>query len=213
MKKYIFGLILFLTACTVAPMSGNLPETFLASHTGNIDDGGILTKKPCGPPCFRNITVGITSEKDVVVKIKSDETFSKCSAFDHTTQSGVRGITCRSISIGFDSSDIVEMILFYPTTIIMLSQVIDSYGTPDGVDVGYINLTDSPPRVAMTLWYSSLQTKIYLLQDGNQFFANPDSKVDRVSYFEKGTYNQLRLSFSDNIVDWRGYESYKITTK
>ncbi|MBA3074003.1 MAG: hypothetical protein FP831_10430, partial [Anaerolineae bacterium] len=56
-KLLIVFLLVFTSSCTT--QTEEYPVL-------NIDDGGLLSKNPCTPPCFWNITPGITTEESAI---------------------------------------------------------------------------------------------------------------------------------------------------
>lgn len=184
-----FLLLLLLSSCT-GIFERPLPATFQNSHKGDFGEGGFLTGEPCGPPCFWGITPGVSTEDDLIKKANANDVFSQCMIFDYKKQGGIRGLYCRSIPMGFTDEGTVGDITFYPSVDITLAQLIDLYGIPDGVYVDLISLPDASPRVAMTLWYKKINSRVIIEQNSIDFVANPESVVERIEYFEKGDFEQ-----------------------
>ncbi len=199
---------------TLIPKVNNTSfPTSQESHFKEIGDGGFLTHKPCGPPCFWGIIPGISSESDVINRSNGNNVLSTCSIFDYRNQGGIRGMLCNNASIGFTGNDIVNGVTYYPSDKIMISQIIDVYGIPNGIYVDRISLPDSPSKLGMILWYNQIQTKIFIDQDGDSIAIKPDTVINRFDYLSRESYDDSWSSRLDDIINWKGYGVYAITEK
>lgn len=204
MKKLIAICLFLLTACA-AGLHG--APTSLSANQNPVKDGGLLSKKPCGPPCFNGIIPGVTTDKEAAATIeKLQEIFTDCRPFDLTYSGGRRGLNCTFVNIGHQNS-LVDQVSFTPSNMISVQQLLDLYGPPDSQFVGIVSLPDSPSRTSMTLYFNPIQTMIGLgEQNGTQFTIQPTTGVTSVIYLSKQSYDEAR-SFP-NIEMWRGYNVY-----
>jgi hypothetical protein len=204
MKKLIAICAFLLTACA-ASLHG--ASTSVPADQNLVKDGGLLSKKPCGPPCFNGIIPGVTTEEEAAATInKLQEVFADCKTFDFTSSGGYRGVKCASVNIGYKNS-LVEQVSFTPSSMISVQQIIDLYGPPDSVTVVIDSLPDFPNRTSMALYFDSIQTMIGVgEQNGVQFTIQPTTGIASVIYLSEQSYNETR-SFPNHQM-WRGYNLY-----
>ncbi len=219
MKVYIVCISLFilLSNCSgqnQTQTSSTTEEYFEQENSKNeIDDGGLLSKKPCGPPCFLGIVPGISTESDVVSISKTFDVLSTCKIYDNRNQGGIKGMQCKKIYLGFTDTGLVDGLTYYPSIEITLGRIIEIYGSPSGVDVDRMSLPDSPSRLGMIFWYNNIQTKIFIEQNGDVVQINSDTPIQKVEYLSKNTYIEEINIFDNKIIEWKGYGTYTITEK
>lgn len=173
----------------------------------NIGDGGFITRQPCGPPCYQNISPGVTTEKDARNILQNMG--EPCVDFDYTNEGGYRGLICENVTMGF-VNHIVDALTFYPSTAITVQQVIEAYGPPDRV-CAYISsiLPDEPQRSNMMLFYDRFQAILELTeQDGIEFKVNPSTGVSSIGYLTEADYQYHQNLLVDNVSPWNSYERY-----
>ncbi|MBI1794755.1 MAG: hypothetical protein HYR70_11280 [Chloroflexi bacterium] len=204
MKKLILSawLLVLLVACTA---KYNIQPTLVRGN--QVKDGGLLTKKPCGPPCFFGITPVITDEEQATKTMeKMPDIFANCKSFDFTSTGGKRGTNCTYVNIGYKNA-VVDLVSFTPSDGISVGQVIDLYGSPNSVSVGIVSLPDSPDRTTMTLFFDQIQTMIGMgEQSGPQFAVQPITSVVTVVYLSKNGYEESRNTPTNQ--KWNGYGVY-----
>lgn len=196
MKKWLVLLaLIFLTAC-LPPVNKN-------------KDGGFLTEKPCGPPCFHGITPQISTQDEVLKLIdKPENIFYGCKYFDLTSSGGVKGLTCNYINIRF-SNGFVEKISFRPSDKITAQEVIAKYGFPDSVQVFTNKPEHSDLEVKLDFCYDKLPTRIvFETLYSEKYFLKPNSIVAMVSYDSKDIYNYICDVNAKNFYQWNGYGEY-----
>lgn len=186
-------------------MTGILIILFSLSNCSTISgDGGFLSEKPCGPPCFYGIIPGITSKDDLeeILKLNS---FS-CTFFDYTHSSGAQGFMCPWGGIALsDEGNIVIGVSFWPSSKIRLWQVIDKYGEPDYVRTGIVSLPDAKVRVGMMLGFRKIRTWIELEeQSAPKYTVREDSLVRHIGYSD-------HFDHQPSDVVWKGYGEYDWT--
>jgi hypothetical protein len=205
MKQFISTC--FLIALVACSAKIDNPSTPVAEGQNPVKDGGLLSKKPCGPPCFYGIVPGITTDTDAANTMeKTSDIFSSCKAFDFTRTGGNRGANCTYANVGYKNSA-VDMVSFAPSSKVSVQQVIDLYGPPDSVSVRIVSLPDSPDRTSMALYFDAIQTMIGLgEQEGARFTVQPSTEVTLAIYLSTSSYAETRNL--PNNQGWQGYDVY-----
>ena len=193
----IVSTLLFLWACTSAPT----PELL------DIADGGVLSGEPCGPPCFWNITPGVTTKEQTMNILQDMGLLQRCEYFDTTAESGDRGIICSPIAVFIlkEDVDIVAGLGFRPTQRITVEDIIEKYGEPNAVQVVGLGLPESNPQTTMTLYYDSWNMSLRLSDQASiTYELEPDVQVENIAYSDKRSYERYRQYSSG----WHGFGSY-----
>ena len=203
MKKLVLICFFLLTACT----AGYGASTSMPANQNSLIESGLLSKKPCGPPCFYGITPGVTTDKEAVAIIeKLPEIFIDCKPFDLTSSGGRRGVKCVSVNISFQNL-LVDQVSFTFSNMISVQRLIDLYGPPDSVTVSIVSLPDFPDRTGMALYFDSIQTMVGVgEQNGSHFTIQPTTGITPVIYLSEQNYKKNR-SFP-NHEKWQGYDVY-----
>jgi hypothetical protein len=191
---------------TASPFSAPLSR---AQIENLILDGGLISKNPCGPPCFWGILPGVTREDQVDEILNSKNINEICSVYNNEEQSGLRGLDCLFlINISYRKhTDIVEIVSFVPTEEILVSDVIAQYGYPSQILVFSTGLPDHSKSIDMDLYYNDIQSVIDLPRmDGSVYNLSADTKVTAVSYYEK-----LNPTISEHLQPWNGFGQYFLT--
>lgn len=151
----------------------------------DIGDGGFLSLEPCGPPCFLNITPGITDQEQTFEILQTRIDLQNCILDDETEDGRVGWIECGNVSVTFDNSERVENIGYILLDPIPLGDVIAKYGNPDTVNVWIYKTGDSEKKtvVSMVLLYKNIKTMIVLPdQEGDIYVVEPDTQLTQISY-------------------------------
>jgi hypothetical protein len=85
-KFVLTGLILTVTFFTVIGILDLLARQ--DKPRSPLGDGGLLSREPCGPPCFFGIIPGVSSKDDAITMLRSHELYLDCSEYDNTSQGG-----------------------------------------------------------------------------------------------------------------------------
>lgn len=183
---------------------GVLIIVFLVSSCNSVrGDGGFLSEKPCGPPCFYGITPGVTTKSEAEEILKQNS-FS-CTFFDYTP-GGKQGYMCSWGDVGLDDKgNIVTGVTFRTSSKITLQKVIDKYGEPDVVGTGIVSLPDDKVRVGMILGFKTIRTWIWLEeQHAPKYTVREDSVVHDITY-------SADFDPQPGNVPWKGYGEYDWT--
>src|SRR5437762_11446844 len=88
-----------------------------ASGVADINDGGLISGDPCGPPCFWKIIPGVTTEDEVTRIFQARDLLQRCENIRNERETGVRGIVCfNKVNISFrPGTNIVEGVGFEPS--------------------------------------------------------------------------------------------------
>jgi hypothetical protein len=210
MRKFLLVLVcLAVLSASCAVSSSLFPTSTTSSDSNALRDGGFISQKPCGPPCFFGIIPGETTEiEGEQARQNLGNVFVGCETFDKTA-SGARVLSCiDGVGVTYNKH-LVEGVGFSPLEDITVQEVIEKYGPPDQVDVFLVSLPDYPYRVGASLSYDRLQTVLgFPEKDGRDYAINPNSKITSVAYYTKSKYQYLRDATSGGAVPWGGFKTY-----
>jgi len=174
-----------------------------------IGDGGFISGKPCGAPCFYHIIPGITSETEVEKLLLETDVFSSCVKYDFTPSGGTAGYRCSASNIGINEG-LVTGIEFLPSTEITMREVFDKYGEPQKIIVNEESLSEYPPSLSMRLIYSFMCMEIDTeIKRGLTYEMDAETKVAHVSYLSEATCKKAQELVEGYTKDWVGYGSYE----
>ena len=185
----------------------------------NIGNGGLLSGESCGPPCFWNITPGLSGEMGARSALAERGATAACHDWDFRPN-GTRGIDCAfpgkgidhslgRISIGLDSNtDAVTYVAFGGAEPIALRDVIEKYGPPSWVAVWS---SGTPERVTVDaiLFFDTIPARLdFPSQQGSNFVVQPDAFISDVSYLSPQWYAIRVQELSELMQRWRGFGTY-----
>jgi len=179
--------------------------------TGQVADGGFLSREPCGPPCFWGIVPSQTSEDQLSSILAENPLFSGCNSYDSTAEGGYRGISCPqfggSISHKPGGSQ-VECLGFSPDPSFTLGDAVSQYGQPDGALVVQVGVSDRVRSVAL-VYYDEILTRLRFSEiEGRLYALEPTTIVEDVLYCEAS----LHMGDQDPRVEpWVGYGEYRVS--
>lgn len=207
MKKiFLLTIFIFLVSCTIGQNVKDDEDV--------IGDGGFISLKPCGPPCFFGITPGVTSYEEAMNLMDTQKNiFGVCKEIDHRQNGGSYEPICdHGIGLSF-SENIVDGIGFSLLGNITIQQVIDSYGPPDSIEV-YLDYTlpNDPLRSGIYLSFNQFQAYLAMAdQNGTEFRISSNSIITEISYFSKERFKQLQIlsESTGGLVQWKGYGVYE----
>ena len=178
---------------------------YLYPHV-DIADGGFITKDPCGPPCFWNITPGKTTVSEVYEIIEEKGIAEWCEPYPHS-------IYCGSTFglIFYEQGDIVSFIFLSPTQELVMRDIIDKWGTPDRVFTEVGELPDYPDSLDMWIFYDEILTGIRLetqsiTDESWHYQVSESSIVDTIEYYDGEGYENNTLY--RHASPWHGYGEY-----
>lgn len=180
--------------------------------TNALKDGGLLTNDPCGPPCFYQITPGITTQNNAMKIIqKSPEMFIDCVSTDMLPSNNKSIVSCAYFDISFQNQ-VVKSLDYYPSSKITSQQLIDSYGIPDSISVRLSSLLpDEPFRVVMQFCYDQIRTTLlFSEQKGRVYKIDSKTPIQFIAYDDNESYDPLCGS-KNSAVTWVGYGEYNAT--
>jgi hypothetical protein len=195
----VFGLLFLMTSCVIK----KLPS---------IEDGGLISKKPCGAPCFLGITPGITTKPQIIELLYEKNLYDFCK-FDESVYAGEEmTIVCSSFNINYGyKTNIVTMVGFNPSQKISVEQIVSVYGLPDAVIVvsPNVGMEGNPgPKMFMSLFFDSLHANIRLpVEEATKYTISSDIQIDRVTYFDQNSYMEFRILAAP----WEGFGVYSPT--
>ena len=184
----ILTLLIWITACN--PANSPAGSTIPMPVNTHIEDGGLFTSSPCGPPCFYGIQPDVTNY-DKVMSILSTNPDLSCREEEDLDSKGP-GIKCgNSLVIYLDSDKKSVTALGYnPSSNITVQNVMDKFGVPEKVVV----LTGGSSKIVSTMQLFYPKHKMSLLldeQDGDSYMISSDCKVQTVTYDGEKTYQAL----------------------
>jgi hypothetical protein len=200
---FIVFIALMMGACNTAPAQGPLI---------NIGDGGFLSEKPCGPPCFMGIIPGESSETDVINILKDLNIYSQCELYTDQSDKNHNSYACQDfaiVNIG-RSSNLVTSLGYQPDDTIRVKEAITKFGPPNHIMV--VNASPSGlAEVRIILYYDTPPMRISLPdQSGFSYNLSPDITIENIAYLAKSDYDQLIQSLSKSFLTWKGYSEYPL---
>jgi hypothetical protein len=205
-----------LVGCVRPVGNTDASEIPTAGPAVDFGDGGFLSGEPCGPPCFLDITPGVTEERQAIEILQGYIDIQECDRWDWSEEGGVRGIGCPhvigyqlyTVAMDFSDQGLVTRVGFIPSQMITVEAVIAKYGIPDWLSVvSWTEEGESPPMIFMALYYSELRTRIVLpIQETDTYLVSPTSQIESV------TYEGISLSFIVGLdLTWQGYGEYPVS--
>jgi hypothetical protein len=170
-----------------------------------IGDGGFLSSRPCGPPCFWNITPGKSDRSQAEDELGARGIFEHCKSGSSASYD-FEWISCGfALSVIFQKGNpVVYSITFQPYRTIRVRDAIRTLGSPKCVSVDEPLLPDHPVTYA-SLYY--VDPRIVLdLEYVENFFAysvGPRNVLIGIIYGPaKGS------APPQDCLEWRGYGEY-----
>ena len=190
---------------------GNKSINAIDTKAPQIGDGGFLSGRSCGPPCFFGVIPGVTTKNDAITLLQSRGLYEDCAEIDTTKKGGGHIVFCNHwvVSIG-NNGDLVSGISFVPSEDITVAQVIAKYGQPTVVSM--LAVADSSNRGStayMDFYYDQINTDIGLIAEKNSttYEINPTSLIETIGYYDQEEYQSRRQI----IQSWKGYGIYQET--
>lgn len=173
-----------------------------------IGDGGLLTKDPCGPPCFLGVVPDVTTYDETVQILTDYQYWDDCKEWDTYEDTGTLGIRCsETFTFEFDQDKShVIFVVYGPQQEITVQDLIDEFGEPAYLNVivtGYEELTW---EASMRMYYPDFKMAIWLEdQKGGSYLLEPTTKIDNVRYLGGDLDDSI---FRPHKQDWQGYIEY-----
>jgi hypothetical protein len=176
----------------------------------NISDGGLISKEPCGPPCFWGITPGESNKEQAYKIINSKVDINLCTSWDTRDQGGDYGIRCEDVfGLTFNDQGKVCSIGIKPSISIFVSDVINQFGNPDAIKVSILGLHNNPP-FTMMLFYEKWKMRIDLYEQETSYYEiQPINQIEGVLYLDQTSYRASLKSYQL----WQGYGKYSNVSK
>ena len=171
-------------------------------------DGGLLTKDPCGPPCFLGIVPDVTTYDETVQILTDYQYCDACEEWDTYEDTGTLGIRCsQTFSFYFDpdKSHVYEVV-FIPQQEITVQDLIDEFGEPAYLNVIVLGYEESIRETTTRLYYPDLRMAIWLKdQKGSSYVLEPTTKIRNVKYLGGDLDESI---YKPSKQDWQGYIEY-----
>ena len=201
----MLSFFLLLVSCTPHP-------------NAEIGDGGLLSDASCGPPCFWNITPGLTTRSQAWGILTQRGMSQACQEQNGSSESGSRTIHCEPGSKTRDLGTLdmpldahgnkILSIIFNPSRPILLQDLIKKYGGPSHLAVYQIS-TPQHPAYWVILYYDAILTSVYLYpQAGSTYQLRPDAAAYLVTYSATQSYRTYLDTINTNLQEWKGYGAY-----
>jgi len=173
-----------------------------------IGDGGLLSKEPCGPPCFLGIVPDVTTYDETVQILTDYQYWDACEEWDTYEDTGTLGIRCsQTFSFYFDpdKSHVYEVV-FIPQQEITVQDLIDEFGEPAYLNVIVLGYEESIRETTTRLYYPDLRMAIWLKdQKGSSYVLEPTTKIRNVKYLGGDLDESI---YKPSKQDWQGYIEY-----
>ena len=218
MKYWGIAIILSLVACSASstqlPLSTETTISLATSETKINWWTTWLAQPACKPPCWQNITPGITTFKEAISILENTSgikiTFKSKDGLDWEFSKDEGG------TLGASQNGIVDMIWIGSVSDrkLLLKSIVASYDYPQ-----YVKPYDCREGMCLTaLVYTDLGMFLSVFientgtgSDWPQIEILPDTIVDRVYFIEPGLKSFLsdpEFQESDLLMEWKGYDKY-----
>ncbi len=201
----------------------------LASCGLSHQNPNIFEKPVCNPPCWENITPGITTKADALVILSKIDFVEQPSidmnrpaiGFDDEIRFSAYNYHPISGSL-FISRDRVSMIAFEFNLGTTMQHAIDWFGAPENILVVHTSFFD---QITLLNIRKGFEFNYKLFGNQNQYLDSskiePDSEVFGVLFFDPNQYQQVLNSrilaaytltpdeIKSNLRPWAGYGSFK----
>lgn len=218
---------LLLSACMASACDFEEPA-IVSGDQAAIVDKSLLTGEPCAPPCWHNITPGITSATEAVEILKGLEFVNPDSISQEKSNLGGGAIAWRTVfaedkndivGILFDQNGIVYRIRIYELWyFVTLRELIDAIGEPDGIMTRRIMRPDgwSDCMTVSIVWFDKgLEVTIASapLSEETLSLVKPNIAIRRVTYFPSVSDLEGYVAIQDDpylpqdtFIEWQGFE-------
>lgn len=208
--------LVMLSACTLPPTPEPTPKPLHRPVPGPaptavplpIGDGGLLSKDPCGPPCFLGVVPDVTTYTEAIQILTDYQYLDSCKERDNTEEGGVQWIGCSSTFI-FDFDQDKSHVIFVgfdPQQEITVQDVIDEFGEPVYLNVIVSGYEYSIRVTTIRMYYPDSKMAIWLEdQKGGSYLLEPTTEIDNVRYLGGDLDDSI---FRPRKQDWQGYIEY-----
>ena len=94
----VLGLLFLITSCSIQNLL-------------SIEDGGLISKNPCGAPCFLGVTPGITTKPQIIEILHERNLYDLCKFDEYVYAEEEMTIECTSFNINYGyRSNIVTLV-------------------------------------------------------------------------------------------------------
>lgn len=174
----------------------------------DIGDGGLITKDPCGPPCFWNITPGVTTLAEVYQIIEEKGIMDACEIEEGDY------IDCRFVFTVYfsEKDDTVSMIdLNIQEQRLEMRDVINKMGPPNRVFTQRGEIPDALEFLDMLIYYDDITTEIRLetqdYEEGMGYYnVSETTIVIFIRYYDEEGYKND--NYYRHALPWHGYGEY-----
>lgn len=215
---------ILLSACIESTCYLKYPD-MVSGELEKLVDKSLLTGEPCEPPCWYNITPGITSDNEAL-DIVSELDFINSDTID--LQRGSRGgvIVWQTIfsenqitngNIAFDQKGIVYSVIVVLSYHITLKELIEVIGDPDGImtrpHIQYNGSVHCMNVYVVWLDQGLAATAACLpISEEPLSLVEPHLLIRQVSYFPSASTMDEYITFhggptpQDKFIEWEGFE-------
>lgn len=212
-RKLLFALLMFLSAACAS--------NTLITETVNSDNSthwwtSWLKSPTCAPPCWENITPGITTKEEAAAILVNMQTIE----ITYQGEFGVEWVSVKDNTeagwVNTAQTNIVNAIVLgiSSKTSLTIETVIASFGNPS-----YVQPYACREEMCSTVLVypeSGMLLDVFLKDDGNvynyhQVKIQPDTKITGILFFPAGLENYKRMpeyQEYDLLMEWKGYVSY-----
>ncbi len=204
MKSRVYFLILLMLSALIVAACAPAPEL---RNDNFLQDTSFVDAEPCGPPCWRGITVGETGWQDALTLIEDDETLSGLETRTADDSDIVGAIwsqvdgdgCCQMYSEG---GEIVDVLIMQTAPLVTLGEVVDIHGDPAYV----VGETLSDDQGVFSLFYPDTNMLIYAFIEGETGALSETSEIIGFGYFSAERMEVLLLT--NDLHVWDGYQTY-----
>jgi hypothetical protein len=195
-------LILFLVMLSVVVSACGSPPPLKSDKY--LNDASLISDTPCGPPCFRGITVGQTTFTDALSMVKADTTFTSVQTEENPQRAAwntAAGEPCCQIVANKDSN-VIDAIVVKLAPTMTAKQLIDKYGPPT-----YVTPVDySAEEVALALIWPEKGIVVWVVTGDATSALDESDPVVAAIYLVPSSFPDMIKTAT--LQGWNGYQSY-----
>ena len=207
MKTYKAGIIFTIFLFCISFLLLSCDKNQISTPEILIDKSVFLSEEPCSPPCFLGITPGESTESDVIRILIENNIYENCRGFNKEEEGGFKGLNCGTqITIRYiKNKDLVKDVGFTPADKLVVSDVLQEFGVPEGVFV--LGGTIHSDEVNLVLIYPKISTWIRLeTQNEYPYLLEQSSRITRVIYGHE--IDETDYSEWQGWMEWHGFGKY-----
>jgi hypothetical protein len=215
------------TALAVCLSAVGMHVTFCAppKHERPVAEG-LLTGKPCGPPCWQGLVPGTSTEAEADAFLAASEYVDGVHKEEYWKVHEAQWRPSRQTSVtnSFAARNGVLIIMnMYLDSVVTLGQVVERYGPPDKFEARR-SAHPEPVYIVVSLFYREHGMMLGLRLSDDDPELRPETEVVTVEYYQPAPLEEVLLTsawgyakprtenelkwLEESLKDWRNWQGY-----